>query len=291
MIFAKIQSICAFVNNLKETDMKKALIVVLAVLFLAGCVKTPAATGDASASMVYIPEGKFEMGCDPKHNGGYTCLPDELPLHKVTLDGFYIDKFEVTNAEYAECVAAGACTLPSDLTSDSRAAYYEDPAFAGYPVIYVSWNDANKYCTWAGKRLPTEAEWEKAARGADALTYPWGDEDPACSLGNIHDDKASANCTNDTAAVGSFPDGASTYGVMDMAGNVWEWVSDWYAEDYYETSPEANPTGPDSTTYKVLRGGGWDSTWVSLRTASRSFDPDFNSSNNAGFRCASNTGE
>lgn len=226
------------------------------------------------------------MGCDPDHNGGFTCLPDEIPLHTVKLGDFYIDKFEVTTTQYAECVKAGACESPSNSASETKDYFFENPIYANYPVIYVTWENADAYCTWVGKRLPTEAEWERAARGSNAKTYPWGDKDPTCILVNGYDNASSSNCTGDLSEVGSHPDGASKYGVMDMAGNVWEWVSDWYSEVYYGQSPTENPAVPTSGSYKVLRGGGWSSNWVFLRTASRGFDPVFNSSKDAGFRCA-----
>jgi formylglycine-generating enzyme required for sulfatase activity len=212
--------------------------------------------------MVHVPAGEFIMGSDREDR--------EQPVHTVYLDAFYIDETEVTNAQYRTCVEAGGCDAPSDTM------LYDDADYAQYPVVYVSWYDADAYCRWAGKRLPTEAEWEKAARGTDGRTYPWGE-------GIDCDHAQSFDCHGDEKVpVGSKPKGASPYGALDMAGNVQEWVADWYDSGYYSQSPGRNPPGPDSGKYRVVRGG---RARNSIRSAYRMNLPPGVLRSETGFRC------
>jgi formylglycine-generating enzyme required for sulfatase activity len=232
--------------------------------------------------MVSVPAGEFSMG-SPDDFG----FSSEHPAHPVNLDAFWIDKTDVTNSMYAGCVQAGVCAAPRMTKSQTRADYYGNSQFADFPVIFVDWNQTAAYCQWAGVRLPTEAQWEKAARGTDGRTYPWGNAAPTCALANFG---GSSSCTGDTSAVNDHPAGASPYGALDMAGNVWQWVSDWYDPSYYSYSPKDNPTGPaqhgpDSTEHPV-RGGSWLAQPEWTHSANRAPFEMGNWENVVGFRCA-----
>jgi formylglycine-generating enzyme required for sulfatase activity len=215
-----------------------------------------------------IPEGDFEMGSE---NGG----SDEMPVHTVYVDKFEIGKYEVTNRQYAQCIKAGICV---------GSAFEEGKDLR--PVVNVTWNDAKNYCEWVGGRLPTEAQWEKAASWNDEkkikLVYPWGN-DIDCSYANY------GGCgVNGITEVGSYESGKSPYGVYDMGGNVWEWVNDWYQSDYYATLGDnvSNPQGPSIGNSRVLRGGSWYNLDIYVRSASRYRYLPADTSNGIGFRCA-----
>jgi len=278
----------------------KKILILLLCLFTASSipaqeeisVTTPAGTRH---EMILVPAGEFAMGSS-------TGREDESPVHTVYLDSFYIDKFEVTNARYVAFLNAIGQHIdqqgyrmvqlgdPDTQIRYSRGEFLLSSAdLADRPVVEVSWYGAWAYCAWIGLRLPTEAEWEKAARGSDGRVYPWGDEI----------DRTRANygkegcCRGDdsdgffwSAPVGSYPLGVSPYGVHDMAGNVWELVMDWYGEDYYTRSPERNPQGPEDGLQRVLRGGSMGSDPYRLRTTDRSALPPTGTYVIIGFRCA-----
>ena len=224
--------------------------------------------------MRFVPAGNFIMGNEASQ------YPEERPVHTVYLDDFYIDKFEVTNALYAECVDEGACQPPNETGSFTRASYYGDPVYADYPVVYVEWEEANAYCRWRGMKLPTEAQWEKAARGTDGRLYPWGN--------NIDQTYANYNeYVGDTTRVGSYETGKSIYNVYDMSGNAWEWVADWFSNTYYLDTPLTNPTGPVSGEYRVLRGGSWHDQAETVTASSRGWSQlEYFYNVDFGFRCA-----
>ncbi|MBN2551097.1 MAG: SUMF1/EgtB/PvdO family nonheme iron enzyme [Anaerolineales bacterium] len=236
-------------------------------------------TDEKGVPMALIPAGEFWMGSeDDTHS---------KPVHTVYLDAFYMDIYEVTNALYEQCVQAGVCTPPRYSQSSTRDSYYGNSAYADYPVIYVEWEQARAFCEeWRGARLPTEAEWEKAARGGlEGKLYPWGDEAPVCQKGAQNGANFSSCTSDDTEPVGSYS--ANSYGLYDMAGNVWEWVQDWYDQTYYSISPSSNPRGPISGATRVLRGGSWYNIPYNLRAANRFFNnPVSRLIYIFGFRCA-----
>lgn len=232
-----------------------------------GAIRIAAKDGMAQ---VFVPAGAFLMGStesDPEADR------DEFPAHEVYVDAFWMDTTEITSDQFAQCVASEGCTPPQ------HSFRYADPSYRDHPVLGVAHPQAAAYCVWAGRRLPTEAEWEKAARGEGGRRYPWGDEPPDETRANF------SGIRNDTAPVGSFPAVASPYGALDMAGNVWEWVFDGYEINYYAESPRRNPPGGVSTNQYVIRGGSWTAEARALRAANRFWAyPTRNDTD--GFRCA-----
>ena len=239
---------------------------------------------------LYVPAGMLRMGGLDVHADDR----DELPAHTVSLGAFWVDQLEVTNAMYMLCVQAAGCEPPMDWSSNVRPSYFNDVEFKDYPVVHVTWQQAETYCKWAGRRLPTEAEWERAARGDDFRNYPWGDAPASGEYANFN------YLVGETSRVGSYLAGASPYGALDMAGNVWEWVADLYEVEYYKNSPEHKPPGPDfnSTNLRVIRGGSYQDAAVDLRVSKRggaygpSLEPRRNDSSisnehssKIGFRC------
>lgn len=225
--------------------------------------------------VVYVPAGEFTMGSDADD-----APADQEPPHLVNLDAFWIDQTEVTNAMYEMCVDEKQCIPPERTMSNSRVYYFGDPDYATYPVINIDWDMARTYCEWAGRRLPTEAEWEKAARGADGRTYPWGNKPPSMLFLNYR--------SSDTTEVGSYPDGKSIYGALDMAGNVWEWVSSLYKSYPYNATDgreDLNASGE-----RVMRGGSWYFIW-GHRSADRYYGRIDWVDDRFGFRCAISASE
>ncbi len=234
--------------------------------------------GKEDEDMIFIPSGEFSMGCVP---GDDKCNENEKPMHSVNLDSYFIDRHEVTIGEYKKCVDSGVC---SDEHVDDAGCTWTKSGRDKNPVECVNWWQAKSYCNWKGNRLPTEAEWEKAARGTDERIYPWGGTYVDCDYANMIDPWRGIGCSQDsTWPVCSKPKGNSPYGLCDMAGNVWEWVNDYYDESYYWSSPSTNPRGPNTGIYHVIRGGGWNEGDIYMRVSSRhKLDPK----GKGGFRCA-----
>lgn len=234
----------------------------------------PQITGTDGAPMVLVSAGEFWMGSPDGEGEG-----DEHPRHRVYLDGFYLDQYEVTTSRFSKFLHERKMPAPQSWSEQAHQFH------GNKPVVGVDWNDAVAYCSWAGKRLPTEAEWEKAARGTDQRVYPWGNDAPNERRANFNRgfDFQDYGVLTD---VGSFEQGKSPYGVYDMAGNVWEWTADWYDENYYGKSPSRNPTGPSSGKYRVVRGGSCYHAPFYVRSAYRTWNTPTYRYDNVGFRCA-----
>lgn len=260
---------------------------------------------------VYVPEGQFRMGSTSPDG-----LPDVKPQHAVYLDSFWIDRTEVSNEQFDAFVEETGFQTTAE--KNDRSWIFEDgnwrlekgvnwqhpqgdntdlEGLGNHPVVHISWHDARAYCQWAGRRLPTEAEWEKAAGERENIRFPWGDQAPQGKQANFADRALSAGWSDPvvhdgyphTAPVGSFPEGASPYKALDMAGNVYEWVQDWYDWDYYSISPYKNPTGPASGEHRSVRGGSWISSWRNYWVTSRVSLPLHYTIQDTGFRCAQST--
>jgi iron(II)-dependent oxidoreductase len=310
--------------KLSNFNVLGVLCILTTIIALFGCkeeLPTEIINEKDGSVMVLIPAGDFIMGSSDEQveryvkqfNWDYNWYEDEKPQHTVYMDAYYIDKFEVTNAQYKKFVDETNHPVPTESVEDIKEIFSEvfqstgqldvpeayidavmdtcepyiwkngtyPPGKADHPVVLVGWEDANAYAKWAGKRLPTEAEWEKAARGTDGRTYPWGEEIDATKLN--YDEHAGG-----TTKVGAYPLGVSPFGVYDMAGNVWEWVADWYGKDYYKYSPKKNPKGPQSGASHVIRGGSWKFDGYDARVADRNYhlrNPSYIYNIN-GFRCA-----
>lgn len=258
--------------------IKKSFLLIF--VFLVACSQqlSEEITDEKGVTMRLVPAGEFKMGVEQGQQ-------EAGPVHAVYLDDFYIDKYEVTNVFYQACVDAGACDLPKSLE------YYDDPYYQDYPVGNVDWYMASAYCEWRGGHLPTEAQWEKAARGTDERLYPWGNE-ISCREANYLDNSVPKSCVGGLVKVGSYPSGVSPYGVYEMAGNALEWVADWYEGDipyedrYYANSPASNPQGPETGDRKIVRGGSWWNIPYDLRTTTRNWDTPYVFGAIIGFRCA-----
>lgn len=241
------------------------------------------AAGQDGAPLVLIPAGSFPMGVPQGDRDGGR---DEYPRHDVYVDAFYIDKFEVTNGQYLAFVKATGHRIPQNPKNATRNLWQGETiteSLTDRPVINVDWADAEAYCRWAGKRLPTEAEWEKAAKGTSDRRFPWGNVEPTNKHLNFNQQWIGEKTL---MPVGSYEAGKSPFGVYDMAGNVWEWVQDWYDAKYYEKSPAKNPKGPETGTKRVLRGSGWQNETPTVRIFTRvDSDPTIRNES-TGFRCA-----
>jgi formylglycine-generating enzyme required for sulfatase activity len=262
-------------------------------------------------TQLYVPAGEFSMGSTAGDGLAYA---DEQPPHTVHLSGYWIDRTEVTNAQFAAFVAATGYATTAERAAEALVFQPETGAWEhtpganwqhptgpeasldgldDYPVGQMSWSDAGAYCAWAGRRLPTEAEWEKAARGVDQRPYPWGGQPPDGTLLNFADRHLAVGWADESAddgyqffaPAGSYPAGASPYGALDMAGNAWEWVADFFDRDYYARSPASDPAGPETGDQHVLRGGSWWTSARDTRTSVRGEASDF-PYDIYGFRCA-----
>ena len=247
------------------------------------------------AEYVLVPAGEFLMGSEPGKDPYFWGA--EGPEHTVYLDEFWIYRTEVTNGMYQRCVVEQKCPRPQYLNSVDVEDYYGNPDYDDYPVMQVTFTHAQAYCNWAGGKLPSEAQWEKAARGTEGFLFPWGDDPPNAERVNLCDSSCARGSERENhfsdgypgaSPVGSFPDGASPFGVLDMAGNVWEWTIDWFQPTYYSTSPEENPLGPASGSTRTNRGGSWSNPTSGVRAAARTSLTPKKVLDTLGFRCVVN---
>ncbi len=270
---------------------RRISVLILVLMLLAGSAAPAAPTERVNekdgAAMVWVPAGTFTMGSTEDDINQLLLLrptlkpamfADERPRHPVELDGFWIYRYEVTVAQYRAYCAATKREMP------------KQPAWSTdtHPVVNVSWNDAVAYATWAGASLPTEAQWEYAARGSDDRRFPWGNawDEERCNNYSDHNPLGGGYHGARATPGGSYPQSASPFGVHDMAGNVWEWCLDYYDKTYYAASPVKNPTGPAAGELRVLRGGSWGSSSATIRSACRHADsPDATYHDDGGFRC------